>query len=72
MSQLQCAKSSLSLETIFHCYHQMMSCCNDVIEDVHQIHDAHTSLADIEIFHINTGSKLYITVQHMICSQSRR
>ncbi len=50
----------------------MMSCCNDVIEDVHQIHDAHTSLADIEIFHINTGSKLYITVQHMICSQSRR
>ncbi len=29
-------ESSLSLETIFHCYHHMMSCCNDVIEDVHQ------------------------------------
>ncbi|HCX3562209.1 TPA: amino acid adenylation domain-containing protein, partial [Staphylococcus aureus] len=58
MSQLQCAKSSLSLETIFHCYHQMMSCCNDVIEDVHQIHDAHTSLADIEIFPHQHGFKI--------------
>ncbi|HCX2952495.1 TPA: amino acid adenylation domain-containing protein, partial [Staphylococcus aureus] len=58
MSQLQCAKSSLSLETIFHCYHQMMSCCNDVIEDVHQIHDAHTSLADIEIFPYQHGFKI--------------
>lgn len=58
MSQLQCAKSSLSLETIFHCYHHMMSCCNDVIEDVHQIHDAHTSLADIEIFPHQHGFKI--------------
>ncbi|HCX2624034.1 TPA: amino acid adenylation domain-containing protein, partial [Staphylococcus aureus] len=58
MSQLQCAKSSLSLETIFHCYHQMMPCCNDVIEDVHQIHDAHTSLADIEIFPHQHGFKI--------------
>ncbi|HCX2097922.1 TPA: amino acid adenylation domain-containing protein, partial [Staphylococcus aureus] len=58
MSQLQCAKSSLSLETIFHCYHQMMPCCNDVIEDVHQIHDAHTSLADIEIFPYQHGFKI--------------
>ncbi|HCX2379400.1 TPA: amino acid adenylation domain-containing protein, partial [Staphylococcus aureus] len=58
MSQLQCAKSSLSLDTIFHCYHQMMSCCNDVIEDVHQIHDAHTSLADIEIFPHQHGFKI--------------
>ncbi|HCY8310097.1 TPA: amino acid adenylation domain-containing protein [Staphylococcus aureus] len=58
MSQLQCANSSLSLETIFHCYHHMMSCCNDVIEDVHQIHDAHTSLADIEIFPHQHGFKI--------------
>ncbi len=36
----------------------MMSCCNDVIEDVHQIHDAHTSLADIEIFPHQHGFKI--------------
>lgn len=55
---LQSANTLLSLETIFHCYHQTVTYCNDVVMDIHQIHDTHTSLADIEIFPNEYGYKI--------------
>lgn len=55
---LQSAKTSLLLETIFHCYYQTVTYRNDVVVDIHQIHDTHTSLADIEIFPNEYGYKI--------------